>query len=674
VAAAFTLVIVGLAIWFFRRESRLRWAREQAIPQVAELVEKGRYVEAFALARRAEQAVPADPVLAKLWPEMSRDYSVETVPDGADVYTKEYTAGEDGWQYLGRSPVAYARLPLAFHRWRIRKDGFATIEAAASGFDQWPLLYFSKSATLRFVLDSTAAIPEGMVRVPGGSISLDMPGLNQLPPVELPDYFLDRTEVTNRQYKRFVDAGGYRNRKLWKSGFVRDGRMLSWEEAMAAFRDRTGRPGPSTWESGDYPEGQAEFPVTGVSWFEADAYAAFVEKSLPTLYHWTWAAGPRLASYIAPLSNFEGVGPWAVASHRGIGPYGTYDMAGNAKEWCWNAVGNKRLILGGAFSEPSYMFTEFDAQSPFDRAPTYGFRLVKYETKTPSAATEPIRLDQRNYQSEKTVSDEVFKVYKSLYFYDKADLKSVVESIDDSAERWRKEKVSFTAAYGNERVVAYLFIPRHVRPPYQTVVIFPSGSAQDTRSFDEDRLYLMSFLVKSGRALLYPIYKSTYERAEAPGVDVGTAPTAFYRDHVIEWSKDLGRSLDYIESRKDLDAGKIALYGLSWGARLGPLLSAVDERIRVALLIGGGLSPRRALPEADPLNFAPRVRQPTLMVNGRYDSIFPLDSSQLPLFNLLGTVTPNKRHVITESGHIPPSDVVIREALDWLDRYLGPVR
>jgi len=349
-------------------------------------------------------------------------------------------------------------------------------------------------------------------------------------------------------------------------------------------------------------------------------------------------------------------------------------MAGSAKEWCWNAVGNKRLILGGAFSEPSYMFTALDAQSPFDRAPTYGFRLVKYETKTPSAATEPIRLDRRNYQSEKPVSDGVFKVYKSLYFYDKADLKSVVESVDDSAERWRKEKVSFTAAYGNERVVAYLFIPRRVRPPYQTVVIFPSGSAQDTRSFDEDRLYLMSFLVKSGRAMLYPIYKSTYERAEAPGVDVGTAPTAFYRDHVIQWSKDLGRSLDYIESRKDLDAGKIALYGLSWGARLGPLLSAVDERIRVALLIGGGLSPRRALPESDPINFAPRVRQPTLMVNGRYDSIFPLESSQLPLFNLLGAATPNKRHVLTESGHIPPSDVVIREALDWLDRYLGPVR
>jgi eukaryotic-like serine/threonine-protein kinase len=73
------------------------------------------------------------------------------------------------------------------------------------------------------------------------------------------------------------------------------------------------------------------------------------------------------------------------------------------------------------------------------------------------------------------------------------------------------------------------------------------------------------------------------------------------------------------------------------------------------------------------LNFAPRVRAPVLMENGRHDFIFPLDESQRPLFRLLGTPEADKKHVLFESGHVPPFPDVIRETLDWLDRYLGPV-
>ena len=102
-----------------------------------------------------------------------------------------------------------------------------------------------------------------------------MPGI-ELPPAKLDDYFIDRYEVTNKEFKRFVDAGGYRDRRYWTEKFVDRGRVLSWEEAMTRFRDKTGRPGPSTWELGDYLEGQADYPVTGVSWYEAAAYAVFV--------------------------------------------------------------------------------------------------------------------------------------------------------------------------------------------------------------------------------------------------------------------------------------------------------------------------------------------------------------------------------------------------------------
>ena len=80
---------------------------------------------------------------------------------------------------------------------------------------------------------------------------------------------------------------------------------MSWADAIAAFTDQTGRRGPATWEAGTYPQGQAEHPVGGVSWYEAAAYAAFRGKSLPTIYHWTRASGTQLAAYITPLSNFR---------------------------------------------------------------------------------------------------------------------------------------------------------------------------------------------------------------------------------------------------------------------------------------------------------------------------------------------------------------------------------
>lgn len=84
---------------------------------------------------------------------------------------------------------------------------------------------------------------------------------------------------------------------------------------------------------------------------------------------------------------------------------------------------------------------------------------------------------------------------------------------------------------------------------------------------------------------------------------------------------------------------------------------------------------RDALPEVDPFNFVKHVTIPVLMLNGRYDDTFPLETSQLPLFQFLGTPANDKKHVIYEGGHsVFPRPDAVRESLDWLDKYLGPVR
>src|SRR5262249_58512365 len=126
-------------------------------------------------------------------------------------------------------------------------------------------------------------------------------------------------------------------------------------EAVARFRDVTGRPGPSAWELGSYPEGRGDFPVDGVSWYEAAAYAEFAGKSLPTVYHWYRAAGmgfgTEIFSEILRVSNFGGKGPWAIGTGRGIGPFGTYDPAGDVKEWCFHATGGRRSNPRGSWSD-----------------------------------------------------------------------------------------------------------------------------------------------------------------------------------------------------------------------------------------------------------------------------------------------------------------------------------
>ncbi len=148
---------------------------------------------------------------------------------------------------------------------------------------------------------------------------------------------------------------------------------------------------------------------------------------------------------------------------------------------------------------------------------------------------------------------------------------------------------------------------------------------------------------------------------------------------MIMWARDFGRSVDYLQSREDISHGQLAFYGASLGASLGSILLSVEEHFQAAILLNGGLAlaPRGTfhLPEVDPFNFASHVTLPVLMLNGEHDLIFPVNESQKILFRLLGTPEKDKRHVIIGRGHARqvPSNEEIRETLDWLDRYLGPV-
>lgn len=670
--------VVALAVWGVavtglllaaRAEAGTEWDLVTGLDEIRRRVGEYDFPGANAIARELDGVITDDSVREAMWAEVSRPITLRTDPPGALALRRDYSPADAEWEELGRTPIEVERFPFGLSRVRFELDGYLTRET--SDFSG------ALAAAPPFILDTEETLPRGMARVSGGAAKLWAPGLEQLDSLPLADFFMAVHEVTNREYKDFVDGGGYADPSCWKTPFVQDGRTLSFDEAMATFTDATGRPGPSGWEVGSYPDGQDDYPVGGVSWYEAEAYACSVGRALPTVYHWFTAADPFSSNHVVPLSNYGGKGPAPVGSYEGITRDGIYDMAGNIREWTRNADGEARYILGGGWGDIEYAFNDAITSPAFDRSAANGIRLVTYpDTTNIALASTPVVADFRDYRTERPVPDDVFEVYRQMYAYDATPLNATVVSSDTTAT-WIRERIDMDAAYGGERLTAFLFLPAGGTgsAPFQTAAFFPGSNDIYKRSYDELEIGSLDFILRSGRAVIYPIYKGTYGRGTDLRSDVQDE-SSLYRDHIIAWSRDLGRSIDYLATRSDIDTERLAYFGISWGGAMGPIMTAIERRFRASVLIVGGLAMQSTQPMADPFNFLPRVTVPTLMLNGRYDSFFPVETSQKPFFDNLGTPAADRKHVITDANHFVLSyeaNLAIRESLDWLDRYLGPV-
>lgn len=356
-------------------------------------------------------------------------------------------------------------------------------------------------------------------------------------------------------------------------------------------------------------------------------------------------------------------------------------MAGNVREWCWNETPKGRLARGGAWNDNTYRFTELSQAPAFDRSPKNGFRTVFYPDadKLPSSifAAEQFGGSTAHYE-ETPVSDDVFEIYKEQFSYDKTDVNAKIESRDDRSKDWLHERITLDAAYGNERLILHLFLPRNVQPPYQTVIYVPgSGSLFHSSSEDLDDYYefpvFLSFILKNGRAVLYPVYTGTFERRDVAAASHFMGDETYaYTNFLIRVVKDFKRSIDYLETREDIDAENLAYYGMSWGGGLGAIIPAVENRLKTSILLGGGLK-GGARPEARQINYVTRVTHPVLMLSGKYDTMLPYETSVKPMFDLLGTPDAHKVLKVYDTDHIPPRKEFIKEILAWLDRYLGRV-
>ena len=655
--AAVGLVLAMVGTWWFAAEHRERpSAALEEIAQINRLIESEAYPEAYRLAKSLVKRSPESQGLAEIWPKITTKVAVRSEPEGASLEVRDYANPDEVLLALNAVSGQEVEIPRGLMRWKLSAPGCRTLESAQPA-----------GPKMAFVLARVADLPEEMVAIPSGVARAWITGMDPIESVQLEGYLIDRHEVTNRRFKAFVDAGGYQRREFWKQPFRKEGASLTWEEAMTLFHDATGRPGPAAWEFGTYARGQDEYPVGGVSWYEAAAYAEFAGKSLPTIFHWVRAASTEIPSAIVARSNFGGKAPSPVGASGGMSAYGVYDMAGNMREWLWNASGEMRHILGGAWNDPTYLFTSAGIRAPLDRSLENGFRCVGYKDgKLPNKTSEPVLLSHRNYDREQPVSDELYRIFLNQFSYDAAALDVRVESTDETPD-WRHELLSVAAAYGNERLPLHVYIPKNSSPPFQPLVEFPSSMAVISAESSTPRP--TDYLIKSGKVVILPVYKGTYGRREGM-TTTWPSDTHKHSEFVIKQVKDFRRAVDYAISRPDFEAERLAYFGTSWGGRMGAIIPAVEKRVKVAVLISGGLPAGRALPEVDALNFVTRVTVPVLMVNGRQDPIQQLQTAQLPMFRLLGSPLAQKRHLIFETGHGPyPRNLMIKEVLDWLDRY-----
>jgi len=281
----------------------------------------------------------------------------------------------------------------------------------------------------RFVSDASSRVETGidtsvagMVLIPGGVF--EMGGDNeQAMPDEFPkhrvrvdSFYMDATEVTNAQFKKFVDATGY---------ITTAERKPDWEELKKALPPGTPKPPDSVlvaaslvfkqtdgsvrlddytqwweWVPGadwKHPQGQGSdimgkenYPVVHISWYDAIAYCKWAGKRLPTEAEWEYAARGGLTNHIYPWGNehinagrpkantWEGKFPYLnevkdgyvlAAPVKSFAPngYGLYDMSGNVWEWCsdWYHADYYQTLRNGIAKNPEGPEKSFDPVDPY---------------------------------------------------------------------------------------------------------------------------------------------------------------------------------------------------------------------------------------------------------------------------------------------------------------------
>lgn len=683
VALLVTAAVFAVPLWRARQVASAR----ALLPIIATLSSQGRYAAAYQHAFDAERRIPTDTELKRLIGEVSDDITVTSVPAGAEVYLQRAPdtdgAPEDSIR-LGITPIIDRRIARGDYRIVIRHPSYTTVEriisSARGRAEQQPAK--GRVLVVTMTLVPTDSVPDGMIAVPGGHYTLVSPDL----PVDLSDdlepFLIDRHEVSNDEYSAFVADGGYGNPPWWHRADA-DG------VGRSRFTDRTGLPGPREWVSQEAPAGRGRHPVTGISWYEADAYCSSRDKRLPTLFEWEKVARDGIASRTGvimpwgytsavvadnPRANFASASTVPVdAMPFGMSPYGAHALAGNVKEWLANPVDDGFAVAGGSWQDPAYLFSEIGSVNPVDAAATIGVRCARTRAGGAGGAALTRRLHLHVQPPVyHPVDATTYGSLLAFYRYDRRPANPRAEVVETTAD-WTRERIWIDGVAGDS-VLVHLFLPTRAAPPYQALLYIASSAAFFFAPVWQSATSDLGPHIKAGRAVAAVVLKGMLERPQAGGLVIPPSASVGFRDLMVLHATEMRLALDYLETRREIDMHRLAYVGVSFGAGSRLPFAAVDDRFRSVVLIGAGIDERvqPTLPEAANFNFAPYISVPKLMLNGRLDEEHPWTTRAEPLWKLLRE--PKELILIDGVGHRPPVEQRVAPINAFLDRTLGPVR
>ncbi|MDG1219570.1 MAG: SUMF1/EgtB/PvdO family nonheme iron enzyme [Flavobacteriaceae bacterium] len=475
-------------------------------------------------------------------------------------------------------------------------------------------------------------------------------------------FYMDKYEVSNKDYKEFVDSNGYYRDEFWPLDLMHEGKKISFSEVKTSFVDKANFPSPKDWYQGTYENGKELYPVSGISWYEAYAYANFRNMSLPSVAEWFYAFDrnrPERALKNANINSYNYTKSRIESDSENNN--GIFDMAGNVREWVSNNIKdeNSRGILGGSFADDTYVPFDFYSQNAWNRSSYNGIRLVKKIEPDNSGEIFYKREKLRNFYDNYRTTENEWDLIESLFMYDKNNI---------SFEQVNTSKVNGQEFYCTSFniITSNMTMPvHHLRADPEikskkAIIYFPGSNA-----LYRDKITYPTWvteMVNSGVDVIFPEYLSTYSRQDGVKTDIGNT-SMNYRDHLITWVKEVRYAVDYAIQ----NGYEPHYFGVSWGGQVGVNILAIEDRFKTGILFVGGISLDDVREEIQPEKYAARIKTPTLLLNGRYDFYFPYQSSQLPLFNLMNLDNNNKRHVVVDYAHYVPMHIVKEETLKWIN-------
>jgi DNA-binding winged helix-turn-helix (wHTH) protein/formylglycine-generating enzyme required for sulfatase activity/dienelactone hydrolase len=679
------LALIGLValLALFWNQSRHEARIEAALATAADFLARDEYERAYATLRPllqrpfadGKENVAPDTRLELLLSDLMVPIEIDSAPSGAEVLFRPYGEPGQDWQPLGVTPIE-STLPRGTWLVRFVADGREPVQLALPN----PSEAFNNVEGAPFVvsLPEAGTVPEGMVFVP--PIEAPIPLLGFVGREDLGGYLIGRCEVRNSEYAEFVADGGYHDPAYWSA--LQDGDEMTFEQVATRFVDASGHPGPAGWSDGRPPPGTEALPVTGISWYEAMAYARYRGMTLPSARHWARAALGLLerkwplARAAVPAAHLEGTTPIPVDAGEAYATWGALNMIGNVREWTRGYSGAQKLSLGSSFAGPRWNYALPAMEPPMRRAADQGFRLASYDE---SFEIFPLITLNAEVPELPEVSDEEFTGLSLPLRYrthqvTAQDVRLVAEEQEGA---WSRRTVLIPTHDDEDPLPVLLFVPQASKGPYQPIVFLPPGDsyvANFPSSGIDIAAYRVDFIIREGRVLVWPILWGTHERFRGGDFE---HPFRSFQEAIVARRDEVGRLIDYLEDSPEFDGEHVGMLAMSYGGTfVAPFLLATEPRLKVAVLLATGLAPwnpGRAPVHVNPNTFWPRVRLPVMTANGVYDVTRSLHALHA-LQDTLGTDAADKRTVLYEAAHWPlPAHRMQADTLEWLDTYLGSV-